>query len=219
MRILRRHGSAVDPAWHQRIDLAVISHSHWDHFDLESLRIVGTETPVIVPRGAGSTVRQAGFQRVTELAAGGSVDVDGLTVEATRARHTGFAPPFGPTDRSIGLLFHLRQPVYFAGDTDLFPEMADLSGRMAVALLPVWGWGPILRGEHLDPKRAAEALTMLRPRVAVPIHWGTIHPVGLRWLRPHTRRDPPHAFQAFARVLAPDVDVRVLFPGHATEVA
>jgi L-ascorbate metabolism protein UlaG (beta-lactamase superfamily) len=68
--------------------------------------------------------------------------------------------------------------VYFAGDTGLFPEMADL-GEIDLALLPVGGWGPWLRGGHLDADRAAEALTRIRPAHVLPIHWGTFWPVGL----------------------------------------
>jgi L-ascorbate metabolism protein UlaG (beta-lactamase superfamily) len=43
-----------------------------------------------------------------------------------------------------------------------------------VALLPVAGWGPRLpQGDHMNPSRAAEALKLLQPRIAIPIHWGT----------------------------------------------
>ena len=61
--------------------------------------------------------------------------------------------------------------VYFAGDTELFEEMSELR-PIDLALLPVWGWGPSLNPGHLDPAGAARALALLRPRVAVPIHWG-----------------------------------------------
>ena len=57
--------------------------------------------------------------------------------------------------------------------------MAELA-PLDVALLPVWGWGPTLGPGHMDPADAAEALGLLRPRIAVPIHWGTIHPLGCR---------------------------------------
>ena len=45
---------------------------------------------------------------------------------------------------------------------------------MDVALLPVSGWGPRLPAGHLDPRGAAEALRLLKPKLAVPIHWGTL---------------------------------------------
>jgi L-ascorbate metabolism protein UlaG (beta-lactamase superfamily) len=87
-----------------------------------------------------------------------------------------------------------------------------------VALLPIWGWGPSVGSGHLDPERAARALTLLRPRLAVPIHWGTFYPVGLRRLRPDPLVRPPLEFARLARDLAPDVEVRVLQPGSETSL-
>jgi len=99
--------------------------------------------------------------------------------------------------------------VYFAGDTDLFDGMAEL-GPIDVALLPVSGWGPRLPAGHLDPRGAAEALRLLRPRIAVPIHWGTFRaPFGAR---PDDR--PAREFAQAAAELAPEVEVRVLAIGE-----
>jgi len=108
------------------------------------------------------------------------------------------------------------QRVYFAGDTDLFPGMAEIGQDLDVALVPIWGWGPSLgRGKHMDPERAAESLTLLRPRVAVPIHWGTYHPIhlGLREA-PRYLTEPAERFVRAAAEAAPDVEVRVLRPGE-----
>ena len=89
----------------------------------------------------------------------------------------------------------------------------DLPGDapLDVALLPVWGWGPSLGAGHMDPARAAaEAAALLRPRLAIPIHWGTLYPVALHRVRPIPLTDPPHLFARFAASLAPDVDVRIV---------
>src|SRR6185503_2691890 len=107
--------------------------------------------------------------------------------------------------------------VYFAGDTGLFAGMARLP-TLDLALLPVWGWGPRLGPGHLDPVGAAEALTLLRPRIAVPIHWGTYSP--LWYLRPPAYlSEPGVAFAREAARLAPEVEVRVLTPGESTIVS
>jgi L-ascorbate metabolism protein UlaG (beta-lactamase superfamily) len=106
---------------------------------------------------------------------------------------------------------------YFAGDTDLHPAMADLAGSIEVALLPVSGWGPTLGPGHLDAERATEAAAMIEPRVAVPIHWGTLSP--RRPMRRHP--DPAGPPQDFARLVArrtPEVEVRVLAVGERTVV-
>ena len=102
--------------------------------------------------------------------------------------------------------------MYFAGDTDLFPEMSTLAGTLDVALLPVAGWGSRVGPGHLDPERAAQALQLLRPRMAVPIHWGTLSP-----LNRDTSAEPPETFRRLAAELAPEVEVRILEPGGALD--
>jgi len=87
----------------------------------------------------------------------------------------------------------------------------ELARDLDLALMPVWGWGPRAQShEHLDPLGAARALQLLRPRVAIPIHWGTLHPVGFRWLKPFTRVDPPHTFARLAADMAPETTVHVV---------
>ena len=54
--------------------------------------------------------------------------------------------PFGVAAEPVGYLVGGSRTAYFAGDTDLFPGMSDLRGRVDVALLPVWGWGPSVGG-------------------------------------------------------------------------
>src|SRR4029450_3384653 len=104
-----------------------------------------------------------------------------LRVTATKADHRGFRPPFGPDAPSLGFVLEDRQlRIYFARDTDMFPEMAEL-GDLDVALLPVWGWGPRLGPGHMDPYRAAEAVGLRRPAAAMPIHWGALGPSGMFW--------------------------------------
>ena len=100
------------------------------------------------------------------------------------AVHGGSRGRRGPEIEALGYVINGGgHRAYFAGDTDLFDGMADL-GALDLALLPVAGWGPSVGPGHLDPARAARALTLLRPRAAVPIHWGTLYPMGLRRLRP-----------------------------------
>jgi L-ascorbate metabolism protein UlaG (beta-lactamase superfamily) len=80
-----------------------------------------------------------------------------------------------------------------------------------VALLPVAGWGPRVGRGHLDPRQAAEALRLLQPRVAIPIHWGTYLRMGMSSDGLH---EPAARFERLAGELAPEVSVRVLGPGE-----
>jgi L-ascorbate metabolism protein UlaG (beta-lactamase superfamily) len=191
------------------VDLVLVSHLHGDHLHLPSLRLLN-RARIVVPRGAGAWLRKKGFARVDELAVGERL-VDGeLTVTATYAEHSGhrWGPRLthGPEAPAVGyLLESAGKRIYVAGDTDLHPGMAEL-GPLDVALLPVWGWGLTLGPGHLDPQRAAEALQLLKPKVAVPVHWGTLAVAGLAGapgrLGARMRRlltEPGHEFAAAAK--------------------
>jgi L-ascorbate metabolism protein UlaG (beta-lactamase superfamily) len=193
----------------------LISHLHRDHVDLPSLRLLARNVRMLVPRGAAEFMRDRGFGGAEELAAGESAAVGALEVAAVPAEHDGRRRPRGASAEAIGFTVRGERTVYFAGDTDLFPGLEDLAGSIDVALLPVWGWGPTLGEGHMDPLRAARAAAMLRPRVAVPIHWGTFYPRGLERHRGAPLREPPRAFASEVSELAPDVEVRVLEPGSS----
>jgi L-ascorbate metabolism protein UlaG (beta-lactamase superfamily) len=210
---LRRHGPA--PAVPARIDAVLLSHLHYDHLDTPSLKLLPPEVPVLAPAGAGAVLRSAGIREVEELSPGDVTEAGGLRIEATPADHDDRRRPLGARATPIGFVVRGRPSVYFAGDTDVFPGMADLA-PVDVALLPVAGWGPKLGLGHMDSKAAAQAAALLRPGVAVPIHWGTLHPRGRR--RGAWFHAPPHEFAARVAELAPDVDVRVLEPGQALEL-
>ena len=77
--------------------------------------------------------------------------------------------------------------VYFAGDTGVFDGMSEF-GPVDVALLPVSGWGPRLPAGHMGPEEAAEAVGLIHPRVAIPIHWGTYERMAMRADRPERER-------------------------------
>jgi L-ascorbate metabolism protein UlaG (beta-lactamase superfamily) len=216
---LVRHGPAPSPRASESIDLVLISHLHRDHADLRSLRTLGPEIPMLVPPGSQRFFHRHGFADVTELEPGESSSVGPLTVTAVDAHHQGGRRRHAPSPRSLGFLIRGRRSVYFAGDTDLFEGMADLAPGLDLALLPIWGWGPTLGPGHLDPKRAAEAAALLFPRLAVPIHWGALYPLGLARFRPGPLRCPGERFAAWVGELAPQVATRVLSPGESTSFA
>jgi L-ascorbate metabolism protein UlaG (beta-lactamase superfamily) len=196
------------------LDAILISHAHRDHLDLRSLSRLDASCPAVVPRGCGSLVRRAGAQEVTELDEGARISVAGVVVEGIHAAHDGRRDPFSHPMTALGYLLGGPQRIYFAGDTDLFPAMSGLAGRVDAALVPIWGWGPRLPAGHLDPARAAEAIARIRPRLAVPIHWGTLRAWGAqRGVDPAT---PARAFADAVARSAPHTEVRILMPGQRT---
>lgn len=188
-------------------DLAavLISHVHYDHLDLPSLRTLGRTVPVIVPRGARRAVR--GFSDVRELRVGEEIRLGEVTVRAVPAEHKSARLPLFPSP-AVGFVITGSRTVYFAGDTDLFPGMDGLHEGLDVALLPIAGWGPTLPPGHLDVDRAAEAARRLRPRVTIPIHWGTLRPFHRR--TSYAGEEAAAAFAAKMAEVAPGVEVRIL---------
>jgi L-ascorbate metabolism protein UlaG (beta-lactamase superfamily) len=192
-------------------DAVLISHLHRDHLDLPSLRRLPASTPLVVPLGAGKWVTRAGAEHIRELARGETISVGGVEVTAVPAVHDGRRDRWGPRIDPLGyVIAGAGCTVYFAGDTDLFPEMNGLADSLDLALLPVAGWGAKVGAGHLDPERAARAVQLLHPRLAVPIHWGTYSPP-----RRSASPDPPEAFRRHAASLAPDVEVRIVAPGES----
>ena len=213
--ILRRVASRLDPAYRRNLDAVLISHLHVDHLHVRSLLAIGRETRIIMPAGGERLLTGPGFTRVEGVAPGDVVAVGGVTVTATFAEHDGRRPPFGPSAPALGFVLEAGSTkVYFAGDTDVFPGMADLAPDLDVAMLPVWGWGPRLGHGHMNPRTAALALRLLRPRYAVPIHWGTLWPYGFGRVVPGRLTDPPREFARFARRYATDVRILLTPPGQ-----
>ncbi len=190
----------------------LVSHAHRDHLDRHSLELLAGDCPVTVPRGCAAVARRCGAREVIELDEGDSVELGNASIRAVPAVHDGRRYPFGPPLPSLGYLLNGSRRIYFAGDTDLFTGMSALSGLVDVALLPIWGWGPSLPSGHLDPARAAAAVARIRPRLAVPIHWGTLRSWGAqRGLDPVA---PARAFAAAVNEAAPETAVHILRPGE-----
>jgi L-ascorbate metabolism protein UlaG (beta-lactamase superfamily) len=216
---LRRQGPLLPVSVTRGPDAVLISHLHHDHLDLASLRLLGRDTPLVVPAGAGAWLRRRRFTNVAELRVGEVANLGPLEITAVEARHDGRRRPRGPRAEALGYLVRGDKTVYFAGDTELFEDMAELSGsprRLDVALLPVGGWGAKLGPGHMDPLDAARAARLLRPRVAVPIHWGTLLPMGVARRHRAALGDPPRLFADHVARLAPAVEVRILEPGQET---
>jgi L-ascorbate metabolism protein UlaG (beta-lactamase superfamily) len=162
-------------------------------------------------------LRRRGLSDIHELRAGEGTTIGSLEVTATHATHDRRRRPFGPAADPIGYLVRGSRTFYFAGDTDLDPSMAELRGSVDVALIPVSGWGRSVGPGHLDARRAAAAVALIAPAVAIPIHWGTFALRLVAARRAHFEQ-PAVEFAALTRRYAPAVDVRVLAPGERIEL-
>jgi len=215
---LHRRAGPLPRSLTSQVDAVLVSHLHLDHLHFPSLALLDAGTPVLIPRGAGRLLRRSRLDAV-EVTVGDVVAVGDATVTVVPAMHADTRWPWSRIrGEAVGFVVRGEGATYFAGDTSLFPEMENIAESLDVALLPVGGWGPSLRGHHMDPEDAASCLSLLGASVAVPIHYGTFWPRGLGRVRTHLFHDPGHEFEAHARKSAPDVDVRVLPPGASTTV-
>ncbi|UUU28288.1 MBL fold metallo-hydrolase [Streptomyces sp. DSM 40750] len=217
---LRRRRGAPPPPEAAVADVALVSHLHADHLHVPSLARLAPGTRLVVPKGASRQVprlRRLAHLRLSEVAPGDEIRVGDLVVRAVPARHDGRRLPVGPhRSPALGYVIEGDTRTYFAGDTGLFESMAKEVGPVDVALLPVGGWGPYLGEGHLDAGRAAEALALLAPRSAVPVHYGTYWPIGMDAVRPHEFHAPGEEFVRLAAARAPEVAVHRL--GHGESV-
>jgi L-ascorbate metabolism protein UlaG (beta-lactamase superfamily) len=156
----------VDP-WKLRgaepADLILITHSHQDHFSAEDVHKLAKPDTTVV------TVAQVAKQLkgdVRTVKPGDTLTVKGIKIEAVPAYNP--AKQFHPKAAGhVGFIITAGgRRIYHAGDTDLIPEMANVQAD--VALLPVGGKYTMTASE------AAQAANLIKPKVAVPMHWGDI---------------------------------------------
>ncbi len=188
------------------VDVLLTSHAHYDHLDAPTVRRLPRTTAVVVPLGLGRWFRRRGFERVFELDRWQSVEVEGLTVTLTPARHWSRRYAWDQ-NRTLWGGFVLRNgssAVYHAGDTgyfDLFSEIGRRFPGLVAAMLPIGAYAPpwFMEPHHMSPEQAGRAFLELGARRLVPMHWGTFQltdepisePIGrLRsWWRDHAPGD------------------------------
>lgn len=197
-------------------DLVLISHLHADHLHLPSLRRFDPATRLIVPRGAAPLFASMP-NPLTEVVPGQQVRHGDVTVEVLPAHHDDRRMP-GSRLRAPALGFRLADAthsVWYPGDTGLFDGLEAVA-PVDLAIVPIGGWGPSLGEHHLDPRQAAEAVRRVGAEWTVPVHYGTLWPIGLDVARRTRQRlfvEPADRFTEEMRTLLPGVRLDVPAPG------
>jgi N-acyl-phosphatidylethanolamine-hydrolysing phospholipase D len=160
----------------------LISHNHYDHLDVDTLRwLAERDDPVVVvPLGVGATVRRLGFSTVHELDWDQAVDAGPLRIVGQQVRHFSGRGLFD-RNRSLWLGFVVQGPTrrwYFAGDTGDGPHFAATGaahGPFDLALLPIGAYAPrwFMSPIHIGPDEAVAAHVALRAERSLGVHHGT----------------------------------------------
>jgi L-ascorbate metabolism protein UlaG (beta-lactamase superfamily) len=166
-------------------DLVLITHDHYDHFSPADVKqLSGRHTKIVGPARVTEQVKGP----VISVAPGEEVEIDGIDIVAVAAYNTNKlnsdGKPFHPKEAGgVGyVVTGGGRKIYHAGDTDVIPEMDQATG-VDVALLPVSGTYVMTAIE------AVEAARRIGPKLAIPMHWGTI--VGSRDDAEHFARSAP----------------------------
>lgn len=159
------------------IDLVLITHAHFDHLHLPSLRSIAAGQPIIVPKGVGSIVKKCAFSEVIELDRWQKAQFRDLEITLTPAKHWG-ARMIHDTYRQFGgyLIRGGDRTVYHCGDSSLFDGFREIGQRaqIDVALMPIGAYQPPSgRPVHMNPEEALDAFEMLAARHMIPMHYGT----------------------------------------------
>jgi L-ascorbate metabolism protein UlaG (beta-lactamase superfamily) len=164
------------------ISTVLLSHNHYDHCDLQTLRALAERfDPIVVtPLGNGALARSAGIRRVEELDWWQEAKTPAWPIVLTPAHHFSARGPFD-RNRALwgGFSFAVgRTRIYFAGDSAYSPLFADVRQRIGpidLALLPIGAYEPrwFMKAVHMNPAEAVQAHLDLGAPHSIGMHFGT----------------------------------------------
>jgi len=179
IKIARRVvGLPIEPEEIKDLDLILISHAHYDHLDLGSLKRFPREALLIVPQGCKALVEGLSFSRVIEMGWDQAIEVQGLRIEAIRPAHWGRRSPFDDKDRGYNsyLISKDGKGILFAGDTG-YSRVFEEKGKgreILAAFFPISAYRPDwFRQNHASPEEALQMFVENGAKFMIPIHWGT----------------------------------------------
>jgi L-ascorbate metabolism protein UlaG (beta-lactamase superfamily) len=164
-----------------RIDTVLLSHNHYDHLDLPTLRLLAArgDSTFVAPAGVSRLLRSQNIAPAHELDWGESLSLPGLTIHCVPALHFSGR---GINDRNrtlwCGYVIECQRLIYFAGDTGFgnhFAQIRERFGSPDVALLPIGAFEPrwFMSPVHMGPDEAVKAHQILAAKTSIATHHGT----------------------------------------------
>ncbi|MBN2980307.1 MBL fold metallo-hydrolase [Cohnella algarum] len=163
------------------VDVVLVSHSHYDHLHLASLRRLRGTKRLIVPAGLRHKMLDKGFPLVEELNWWEEVSLHGVKFTFVPAQHWTRRTLWDTNDSHWGgwvMESHAGPTVYFAGDSGYFRGFSEIGrrfGKIDVALMPIGAYEPewFMAPQHISPEDALRAYRDVRADYFVPMHYGS----------------------------------------------
>ncbi|SNZ11109.1 L-ascorbate metabolism protein UlaG, beta-lactamase superfamily [Persephonella hydrogeniphila] len=179
---IRRQKPALRPDLVPEVDFILISHAHYDHLDMRTLRRLKRNTTIILPENTKPVLGKTHFKKIVELKHYSSyrekeVEIISLPVKHNKGRSILF-----PNTETSSYVIKIEERVYyFGGDTAYFDGFKEYGREFSIhtALLPIGGYEPtlLLHKVHMNPYEAVQAFIDLKAEYVVPIHYGTFHTI------------------------------------------
>jgi L-ascorbate metabolism protein UlaG (beta-lactamase superfamily) len=171
------------------IDIALISHDHYDHLEYATIkRLKNKRTIFVVPLGVGNHLKRWGIEdiRIKELGWGDSFSYKGVVITAERVIHwTGRLPKYRNSTLAVSYVIKgADKLLFFSGDTGYgkhFKQIREKYGDFDLAAIEIDGWNPRWSDIHLFPDEVIAASRDLGAKLLLPIHWGVYDLAYHRW--------------------------------------
>ena len=156
----------------EKADLILITHEHYDHLSPDDINKIYTDKTIIIA-SEGCKDNLSNFKNIKLAKPGDKLKINDVEIESVYSYNINkFRSPGNPyhrkEDKKLGYVLTVNNTrIYHAGDTDLISEMSDLK-NIDIALLPVSG------KYVMDVNEAVESVKIIKPKIAVPMHWGSI---------------------------------------------
>ena len=148
-------------------DIIFITHSHYDHFDIDSInKIKNDNTIIVAPKSMKEDLKDINIKDVIYMLPYDTINIDSIIIKGIPSYNNG--KPFHPKENNwLGYLVNYNNITYYiAGDTDKTEDNEKV--RCDIALIPIGGH------YTMDVKEAAELVNIINPKVVIPIHYGSI---------------------------------------------
>jgi L-ascorbate metabolism protein UlaG (beta-lactamase superfamily) len=205
------------------ISLVLLSHNHYDHCDLGTLRLLERRfhPPVVTPLGNGRLLRSAGIGQIEEIDWWEVARATPVPITLTPAQHFSARSMFD-RNRALwgGFLIEIAgHRILFAGDTGYGPHLREIAARLGpvdLALLPIGAYEPrwFMKDIHMNPAEAVQAHLDVAARQSIAMHFGTFP------LTPEEIDEPPHELaHALRERTVPAEQFRILDVGESFRLA